>query len=466
MFIFSFQKFSHVRLLIFCLDDKRKLICPECKAKHNIPERGVGAFPDDALMRNKMFQCMKHFSPLIFFCEECQEQVCTSCTVAKHKGHDVKELEDKANSCKTEMSYTKDKVRELSIELGSHLDQLNEAVDKVKRTTSQNLDVVDERREEIHKKIKEMYAMVQAETEKQKMELYRYQKENLEKLKKAKEETLKAKSSFDELYVDIRKEMMNMSNNEIVQKKRTVEKSFEDNKRKVLVNNEFDVHLNDIRFEKKVVIPEMKEEDIVRLCDDASFILQPAKIKEATLSTRKKLNLIPKAQETETFDTQFEIWGYTKMCVSLNGLIIFSGKIRDENWLKCFNPDGDCLWQIKIGIAESNTEKIEGLCCAGINDKYFIITTKNRIELRNFSDGMIICKRDVAFTCDHVYSTGDVILIVNVETNPIKLVQFQIKAEPKMALDETSIAIDTQMKDVFGLNWLNHRGKQLLIVTS
>ena len=42
----------------------------------------------------------------------------------------------------------------------------------------------------------------------------------------------------------------------------------------------------------------------------------------------------PKAQQIKMFDTKLEKWSYTKMCVSWEGRIIFSGKIGDEHWLK------------------------------------------------------------------------------------------------------------------------------------
>ena len=65
---------------------------------------------------------------------------------------------------------------------------------------------------------------------------------------------------FDELYVDIGKAMVNMSNNKIVQNKGTIEKSFMDSRRKILVNHNLDVKVNEIQFKKEDVIPEMKPE--------------------------------------------------------------------------------------------------------------------------------------------------------------------------------------------------------------
>ena len=65
---------------------------------------------------------------------------------------------------------------------------------------------------------------------------------------------------FDELYVDMGNAMVNMSNNKIVQNKGTIEKSFMDSRRKILVNNNLDVKVNEIQFKKEDVIPEMKPE--------------------------------------------------------------------------------------------------------------------------------------------------------------------------------------------------------------
>ena len=239
------------------------MTCPECRREVDVPERGVKAFTDnryveELLRLQKLQQCLKHRLPLHFFCEDCQEQICSSCTTVKHKGHDVIEIDDKANSCKAELSNTKDNVRELSLELGAHLNKLNEAVDRVNRITSENLDVVDERREELHEKIKELQLKVKVETEKQKMKILQHQKENLKKLEKVKEETLKAKSSFDEMYIDIEKAMKKLSNNEIVENKGTVEKSFRNKKMDILVNNEFHVKLNNVIFTKKDIKLELK----------------------------------------------------------------------------------------------------------------------------------------------------------------------------------------------------------------
>ena len=138
----------------------------------------------------------------------------------------------------------------------------------------------------------------------------------------------------------------------------------------------------------------------------------------------QRKNLIPNVVGKNIFNTKFEDWGCTKMCVTKDGHIIMSGKIGDENWLKCFNTEGDCLWEIKMGKAEVLKAEVKGLCCLSTTDEYFIVTRQKCIELRNISDGRIVCKRDVDFSCNYVCSTEDAIFVKYCNSNPVKLVLF------------------------------------------
>ena len=78
------------------------------------------------------------------------------------------------------------------------------------------------------------------------------------------------------------------------------------------------------------------------------------------------------------------------------------------------------------------------------------LTRKNCIELRNISDGRIVCQRDVNFLCAHVCSTGDAILVVNWKTKPVKPVRFLIKLDPDLNIEQINKTIDTQLTHPFG----------------
>ena len=157
---------------------KEKFKCPECREEYDVSEKGVKRFPDnrwieDLLIRKMTFECLEHSLPLHFFCNnaECQEQICSACAIVEHKDHNIMKLKDKAVTVKEEMSKTKDNVREISLELGAHLDRINKELEDVKTTSSRNCDAVEERRKELHEKIKQLQEKVQEEMERQKIEL-------------------------------------------------------------------------------------------------------------------------------------------------------------------------------------------------------------------------------------------------------------------------------------------------------
>ena len=112
----------------------------------DVPEKGVGGFPEnryveDLLKMKNTHQCLKHFLPLHLFCdnEECQVQICSSCAPVKHNGHKLVDIEDKAVQLKANMKNTSERVREISLALGAHIDQLNKGAEKVEKATTETL---------------------------------------------------------------------------------------------------------------------------------------------------------------------------------------------------------------------------------------------------------------------------------------------------------------------------------------
>ena len=429
-----------------------------------MPEKGVGGFPEnryveDLLKMKKTHQCLKHFLPLNIFCdnEDCQVQICPTCAAVKHNGHKLVDIEDKANQFKVNMANTKEEARGISLALGSHLDQLNIGVEKINKSTSENLDAVDKTREELHKKIQELYRKVQAETEEHKMTLLQNQKKELAKLNKAKEEALHSKTLFDGLYMDVEKSMT-LSNNEIVQINETLENSFLQLKINEVLGKKYDAEANIILHDKPQSITQLKLEDTGKLRTEP-LAIKPLNIVKAI----RKQVLIPETKLLRTIDTELEKWGHTKMCVSKDGRVVVSENIKKEIWLKCFNTNGDHLWQVQMGKADND---VRGLASSP-NNEHFFVTMNRGIEMRNLSDGHKICERDTYFTCTHLFCTVDnVLLVVNTDSTPRKLVKFEVKCEPVACLEAFDGLVETNLNSVFGYTMLNNKNKQLLIVTS
>ena len=326
------------------LGDKKKITCPECRTNIDLPEKGVGGFPEnryveDSLKMKKTHQCLKHFLPLHLFCdnEDCQIQICSSCAPTKHNGHKVIDIEDKAVQLKGSMANTKEKAREISLALGAQLDELNKAVEKVNTSTSENLDAVDNTREELHKKIRELHEKAQAETEEQKMKLLQNQKNELAKLNQAKAEVLNSKTLFDGLYMDVEKSMT-LSNNEIVQINQTFENSFLELKVNEIFYKNYNVEANIMCHDKPKSIPNLKFDDSGKLRSEPLAIPPPDEIKQI-----KEQGKIPGTKALRTINTELDNFTYTKMCVNKDDRLVLSGKNKDQNWLKCFNMNGENL---------------------------------------------------------------------------------------------------------------------------
>ena len=414
----------------------------------------------------KTHQCMKHSLPLHLFCddEECQVQICPSCAAVKHNGHKLLDIEDKAVQLKGNMENTKENAREISLALGAHLDELNKAVETVKKSTSENLDAVDNTREELHKKIEELHEKVQAETEEQKMKLLHNQKNELAKLNKAKEEALQSKSLFDGLYMDVEKSMT-LSNNEIVQINQTLDDSFLLLKIGEILDKKYDAEANIIHHDKPQSITQLKFEDTGKLRIEPLTIKPPVKItrvKDQFTKDMKEGVFIPKAKLLSEIDTEMEKWSETKMCVSKDGCMVLSGKVKDENWLKCLNANGDRLWQVKVGKADDN---ILGLASSP-DSEHFFVTKSHNIEMRKLSDGQKICEQNVDFVCGHIFCSDNVLLVTNLDSKLLKLVKLEVRYQPITSFEVLDGIVETNLTRPFGYTMLNYKNKHLLIYTS
>ena len=449
----------------FYTADKSTLTCPECRKEVDVPDRGVRAFTDnkyveDLLKMKRTHQCMKHFLSLHLYCDnkDCQEQICPSCVVVKHHGpgHKIIELEDKANSIKADMSNTREHVRELSIALGSHLDELNKAVTNLDANVDRDIKAVEKTKDEMYAKIQKLLETVQAEIEKQKIELLK-SKENVSKdLNQAIKETTDSKSNFDELYMDIEKKVSTLSNNEIVDGRGSVEKEFMQMKVNELANKSYEVNVHSLTYTKPDLKLKFNFEELGKLCPKPVSINISAKIGES-----RPQSLVPEANYLGTVDTGFATSAQTVLGISGSGHLLVSGKIEERNLLKCESIEGKALWGVYMGQNDKDT--IKGLCCVKGIKEYLIVTAGKRIELRDPTDGSLKSKQEVDFDPGQVCPMEDKKFVVF--TSGSKLLIFNINEE-KQRIELTKKTVPTDMTDAESLTVVNHQGMKLIIVAA
>ena len=420
---------------------------------------------EDVLKIKKTHQCKKHFLPLHLFCKNCLEEICPSCAAVKHKGHDVVDLEDRVETIKAEMYNKKENAREISLLLGSHLRKLNDAVYEVNASTSQNLDAIDAVREELHGKVKEMHEIIQLETEKQKIKLLQNQKKNMVKINRLREETVRSKLLFDQFCKDIENVMKTSADNDMAQTKYAFDKDFLELKRKSLLKLSCDFKGSVLKYTKLDFSTQLKFKDC------GKFSSHPLVVPfQETFGEPMKESLVPRSNIAQTINTGLENWTGTKMCVNKDGLMVLSGKIEDDHWLKFVNASGDCLWLLCMGKVTDRSCRIQGLFCVQDGIKYFVVAKGQSVELRSIENGTTIDTCHVDFICNHACATSaDMFLLWSVESNPQRHAKLQIKHEaqrPRLELIDLDDKNTTQKKNPFGYVLWNHEGKQLVIATS
>ena len=419
---------------------------------------------EDLLKIKKAHQCKKHFLPLHLFCKNCLEEICPSCAAVKHKGHDVMDLEDRVETIKAEMYNEKENVREISLLLGSHLRKLNDAIYEVNAMTSQSLDAIDEAREELHRKVKELHERIQIETERQKTKLLQNQKENIVKINNLRQETLRSKLLFDQFCKDIENALKTSGDNEIAQTKYTIDRDFLELKRNALLRLSYEFDGNILKYTKPDFSTQLK------LKECCKFSSHPLVVPfQETLGEPMKESLVPRSKVAQTINTGLENWTGTKMCVNRDGLMVLSGKIEDDHWLKCV---GDCLWLLCMGKVADRSCRIHGLFCVQDGIKYFVVAKGKSVELRSVEDGAAIDTCHMDFICNQACATSaDTCLLWSVESNPQRVAKVQIQhgmERPRLELidhhhDDKNT---TQTKNPSGYVLWKYGDKQLVIATS
>ena len=423
-------------------------------------------YVEDLLKIKKTHQCKKHLLPLHLFCKNCLEEICPSCAAVRHKGHDVMDLEDRVETIKAEMYNKKENVREISLLLGSHLRKLNDDIYEVNAMTSHSLNAIDEAREELHRKVKEIHERIQTETEKQKTKLLQNQKENIVKINNLRQETLRSKLLFDQFCKDIENALKTSGDNEIAQTKYTIDKDFLELKRNSLLRLSYDFDGNILKYTKPDFSTQLK------LKECGKFSSHPFVVPfQETLGEPMKESLVPRSKIAQTINTGLENWTGTKMCVNRDGLMVLSGKIEDDHWLKCVNASGDCLWLLCMGKVADRSGRIHGLFCVQDGIKYFVVVKGKSAELRSVENGTTIDTCHMDFICNQACATSaDTFLLWSVESNPQRVAKVVIKHEterPRLELiDHDDNKNTTQKKNPPGYVLWKYEGKQLVIATS
>ena len=322
--------------------------------------------------------CQKHKQHLVLFCgnQQCQERICPACVLVQHQGHKIIGLVTKAGEIKDKMEVRKNGARDISLLLGKYLVELNEVEEKVKKETSGSLDQIDNAREQLRQRIKELHQKVQEETEAHKLETLFIQKENLAAIQEKKETIQHCKAQLDSFYVEVEKSMNSLSENALVQNDGNVEKVFNDLSEKELTEIDF----------KKFEHPDLSAQLI--LTNSGTLNKPNVTVKPSTELKAQIHKALHRIIEITLQSVNTILFPFYDICVSKDGSAVMSGKkyIDNEYFFKCMK-NYQTVWEMNTG-----NNQVTGLCCITKNNEYLVNSILKRLEARDMTNGRVIHK--------------------------------------------------------------------------
>ena len=118
----------------------------------------------EAVIDHLVFCSTHPDEPIKFYCSQCDEAICTTCHVAKHKAHDIVTVDDALSKMIPELTNQVRLIQERSCLVENNIKKLNNNLDEVEKnfsTCSNNID----------KEIEERFAKLRDQQMKLKQEL-------------------------------------------------------------------------------------------------------------------------------------------------------------------------------------------------------------------------------------------------------------------------------------------------------
>ncbi len=379
---------------IWFVGNGRDFSCPICRKKTVVPERGLGALPDnrylqeliDRIISEEKKICSKHGTILSLFCndKECQECICVSCSVVKHKGHDIIDLIDKAEEAKKKMQQG---IRKANKHMEGWDDLVGE-IDRAKASVNKEKDLalkrVEETKQDFNNVMVRLSDILEEATRKQINQIKSTKDNSIKNLNKSRKKIEEKKTGIEKQIEKMEKHLREDCGSEVIKMSTETIGELE----RILLDS---AHINENEVTTKlpkVTQPnfqyQLKLEDYGAASEDVLNIGRPLKTAIPT-----KWNLLG-----------FKSWTYSKVYVDGNSPVIVYGKKPDDmTALKCFDRGGEVLWEQEM--PEDKDGNIKGIAVIESSGQNYIVTTNyqnKEIELRRETDGTLVNKTKLFFT--------------------------------------------------------------------
>ncbi len=386
------------------------------------------------------YQCKKHRQPLVLFCNEegCQIAVCSACIVTKHKGHDIIDIDDKAESIKKEVRDQEAKSQKMQGIFTKLIRDWKEAEEKLKNTESKTLEDLDRTRAIIHQQVDDA---IKDYKETVHQNYQKCQKEIEERTK-----TIEMTNAKLEECSQLAEQLTNIQDNNIViTQSQLILAQYQEFTKVRGSSTELKTC-----FETASFLPAMhanfKEEVVGKLASNVENISIPGLMHG---SMPVKATIVKSVYAP----------GGSSVTCSVEGVIYTGVQENRKSYLKSFDFDG--TERLCIG------NSVRGLTCAHVNGQgIIIVTTEKSIQMRDCHTSQLIHSLDLGWqpsrnaVCMTPHNT---ILVGTWSGSPSKVIEYQVN---NMRIVETGKSLTLQVPCLRGLCHVVYDTRQLVIASS
>ncbi len=389
-------------------------------------------------------ECKKHRQPLVLFCNEegCQTALCSACIVTKHKGHDIIDIDDKAESIKEEVKKVKAKSQEMKDIFTKQIRDLKEAEQKLKNDDSKTLDDLDRTRALLYQQLDDAIEDYKETVKTNQKECQKQIKESTKNLERSKAKL--------EGYSKLAEQVLDDSNpsNVITQSQFIIAQYQESAK---VTDTKIKTSFKTISF-LPVRLGNFKEEVVGKLSSNVENISMPGLMH----------GLMPvKATVVKS------VYAPNGVSVACNeeGEIYTGVHENNKSYIKSFDIDGN--ERLCIALGNYYDYEVRGLTCANVNGQgIIIVTTEKSIQMRNYDTGQLIHSLDLGWEpgANVCMTPRNTILVGNWSgVSSSKVIEYQVN---NLGIVETGKSLTLQVPRLCGLCHVVYDTRQLVIASS
>ncbi len=361
----------------------------------------------------------------------------------QHRGHDIVELDDKAQSARKMMQDGIERAQKFTEGWDAFVQKLDKGKASVNRELETALEKIESTKTEFNRKMIRLAEILEESTNKQISEVRATNEKSIRELSAYKKNINQKKCAIDKQIEKMKKKLKNNNDSQVIKLSQETIIELE----KILLEakgiNEASVNIQTPAFRQPQF--ELRLVDFGTTSEEILSIGQPLKT------------------PTRWGPLGFQFWQKSKIAVSGDGRVVIYGKMQNDMVaLKCFNKKGKEIWV--RDLPRDIEGNIGGICIIGQDLLLTANVKNNMLSLRNLADGTWVNNTLMPFTVHHLlcFNTERECFICNTTGNRIHKVHL---AGEFIRMDD-NISIPYTVQNLYGMCLAESVTKRKMFVLS